>query len=170
MIEDATRWVLIGVTVLLAGVVRGFSGFGAGLVMVPALTLLLGPTVAVPTVVLMEVVASAQLVPPALRQVRWKTVGPLALAAVLMIPLGSLGLAALDPHWLRRVISLIVLLFVAILATGWRYRRRPGPVVTAAVGGVSGLLTGLGGVGGPPVILFWLSGSGVRVISSSVNV
>jgi uncharacterized membrane protein YfcA len=149
---------LAGAVVLAAGVVRGFSGFGAGLVMVPALTLLVGPLVAVPTVVLMEALAATQLVPSALRDVRWATVLPLGLAASLTIPIGSTVLASLDVVWTRRAISVIVLVFVVVLGTGWRYRKRPSRSVTVATGAASGLLTGVAGVGGPPVILFYLSG------------
>ena len=141
-----------------AGVVRGFGGFGAGLVMVPCFGLLIGPHLAVPVVVLLDLAASVQLVPPALRLARWRTIAPLGTAAVLAIPVGSTLLAALQPDPLQRVISLAVLILVAVLSTGWRYRRRPGPFVSAGTGVASGLLTGMAGVGGPPVILFLLSG------------
>ena len=43
-----------------AGVVRGFTGFGAGLILVPSYILLLGPTLAVPIVVLLDAVASVR--------------------------------------------------------------------------------------------------------------
>ncbi|NIS35970.1 MAG: TSUP family transporter, partial [Actinobacteria bacterium] len=89
----------------MAGIVRGFSGFGAGLVMAPSLSLLLGPTVAVPVIVLLDAVAGAQLIPPAIRNVRWRTVGPLGLAACVGVPLGSLGLARLDPTIVEKSIS-----------------------------------------------------------------
>ena len=144
--------------VLAAGVVRGFSGFGAGLVMVPSLSLLVGPALAVPMVVLMEAVAAAYLVPTALRDVRWKTVLPLGLAACVTIPIGSVALASLDGLVMRRAISAVVIVSVAVLWTGWRYRKRPSTPVVVATGATSGLLTGAAGVGGPPVILFFLSG------------
>lgn len=145
---------------VVAGVVRGFAGFGAGLVMVPALTLLMGPVIAVPTVVLLEVIAALQLVPGAFRLVRWPTIGPLGLAACVAIPLGGLALASLDPLRVQQIISVIVLVFVAVLWTGWRYGREPTLPVVGATGLASGFLTGLAGVGGPPVILFFLSGPG----------
>jgi uncharacterized membrane protein YfcA len=141
-----------------AGVVRGFSGFGSGLVLVPALTLLAGPAVAVPVAVLLDAIVAAQLVPGALAHVRWPTVLPLGLAAAATIPAGGLALAALDPDLVRRAISAVVLVVVAVLASGWRYRREPSLPVVLGTGAASGLLTGLAGVGGPPVILFYLSG------------
>ena len=44
------------IAVLAAGVLRGFSGFGAGMVLVPSLSLLYNPMVAVITVVLLETI------------------------------------------------------------------------------------------------------------------
>lgn len=143
---------------IVGGVVRGFAGFGSGLVMVPALTLLMGPVLAVPTVVLLEAAAGAQLVPSALRWARWSTVVPLGVAACVAIPIGGLALTALAPGWVQRAISVIVLVFVALLWTGWRYRGTPTLPVVGATGLISGLLTGMAGVGGPPVILLFLSG------------
>jgi len=144
--------------VFAAGVVRGFSGFGAGLIMVPSLSLIFGPAVAVPAVVLIEVAGSAQLVPGALRHVRWRAIAPLALAAAVTIPLGGTLLASLDATLMRRSISAVVLIFAVALWAGWRYRSEPKMPLTLATGGASGLLTGAAGIGGPPVILFFLSG------------
>ncbi len=151
-------WGVASVVVAIAGVVRGFSGFGAGLVMVPALSLILGPAAAVPLIVLLEAIAAAQLVPSAVARARWRAIAPLAIAATLAIPLGGTVLARVDPVLLRRGISAVVLVFVAVLWTGWRYRRTPTWPVATATGATSGLLTGAAGVGGPPVILFFLSG------------
>jgi uncharacterized membrane protein YfcA len=155
---SVAEWAAAAIIVLTAGVVRGFAGFGAGLVMVPSLTLIIGPVAAVPLVVLLEAVASLQLVPPAIPLVRWRTILPLGLAAMLMIPIGGGVLAALDPALMQRMISSLVLIFVIVLWTGWRYRSEPTTLVTSATGAASGLLTGLAGVGGPPVILFFFSG------------
>jgi hypothetical protein len=44
------------------------------------------------------------------------------------------------------------------MALGYRRRSRPGRAGTAAVGAAAGLLSGATGIGGPPVVLFWLSG------------
>jgi uncharacterized membrane protein YfcA len=151
-------WLFAVAAVAAAGIVRGFSGFGAGLVMVPSLSLVFGPAVAVPVVVAMEVAGSALLVPTALRDVRWRAILPLALAAGVTIPLGGTLLASIDGLTMRRAISAVVLVFTLLLWTGWRYGGRPSPPVICATGATSGLLTGAAGIGGPPVILFFLSG------------
>jgi uncharacterized membrane protein YfcA len=148
----------IALVTLVAGLVRGFTGFGAGLVMAPLFSLVLGPSRAVPLLVALELVASARLVPEALSSVRPRTAFMLGLPACLGIPLGSVLLIHLDGDLVRRVIALVVLAFVGAMAAGWRRKRKATRVVVGVAGALSGTLTGLGGVGGPPVVLLLLSG------------
>lgn len=153
----ATALALAGVT-LLAGLVRGFSGFGAGLVMAPAFAVLIGPAHGVPLLVLLELVATARLLPGALPEVQPKLVLTPGITACLLTPLGAFALVAVDADLLTRLVSLLVLAFVGLFATGWRYGRRPGPAVLVPVGAVSGVLTGAAGIGGPPMVVLLLSG------------
>lgn len=148
----------LAVVTLLAGLVRGFTGFGAGLLMAPWFLMMLGPSRAVPVLVALELVASIRLVPGALREVDPRASLSLGLPACLAVPLGSLLLVGLDPVPVRRTISLVILVFVAVLASGWRYRSKPPALALAATGASSGLLSGFGGVGGPPVVLLLVSG------------
>jgi uncharacterized membrane protein YfcA len=154
----AAELVGLALVTLLAGLVRGFTGFGAGLLMAPWFLMLLGPSRAVPVLVALELVASARLVPSALREIDPRPTLSLGIPACLAVPLGSLLLVGLDPVVVRRAISLIILVFVVALVAGWRYRRRPSRVALAAAGTTSGLLSGFGGIGGPPVVLLLISG------------
>lgn len=142
---------------VVAGIVRGFTGFGAGLILVPALSLLAGSRTAVPLAVLLDLAVGVQLVPAALRQADLHRVGWLGAGAAFTIPLGGIALATIDAQLLRRAIGALVLTFVALLATGWRYHKTPGRWLTVTVGAVGGLLTGSAGVGGPPIILFFVA-------------
>lgn len=144
--------------VIAAGVTRGFTGFGAGLILVPSLSLLLGPRLAVPIVVLLDAIGSLPLMPGSVRSVRWRTLAPLVIAAWILIPVGSLGLISLDPVLLRRAVSVIVVVMAALLWSGWRYRRQPTLAISASAGAAGGFLTGIAGIGGPPVVLFYLAG------------
>lgn len=143
---------------LLAGLVRGFSGFGAGLVMAPAFALLIGPADGVPLMILLELVATGRLLPGVLPEVRARTVLTPGLTACLLVPVGALGLAFLDGALLTRLISLAVLAFVVLFASGWRSPRPPGTPALLGVGALSGLLTGVAGIGGPPMVVLVLSG------------
>ncbi len=155
---DPLFWTLVGVT-LLAGLVRGFAGFGSAMLMAPVFASLIGPAEAVVTVVLVEMLVSVQLFPPARRLCEWRTIGPMAIAACLAMPAGAWLLRSADPRALVVAVSAIVLVFVLVLASGWRYRGRQGPAGAVAVGAVSGAMMATTSVGGPPVLLYLLAGT-----------
>ena len=55
--------------------------------------------------------------------------------------------------------SAIIVAFVSLMWSGWRYRGRRSAVASAAVGAVSGAMMATTSVGGPPVLLYLLSGN-----------
>ena len=158
MIELNSELVFAVSAVVCAGVLRGFSGFGVGMVLVPVLSLLYEPVVAVLTVVLLEFIPSIQLLPKAVKNCEWKSVIPISIVSMLTIPLGSLLLIHIDIELMRIVIACVVLVGVLILASGWRYQGEYSVFSSMSTGAVSGLISGATGLGGLPVILYFLSG------------
>ena len=149
--------ILVAAT-LLAGVVRGFSGFGTAMILVPSYSLVFGPAAAIPMMSLVDATGTLGLIPRALRRCTWREVAPLTLGASLLMPLGVYLLIVVDQELLRWAISATILLLVVVLASGWRYQAQPTPLLSAGVGGAAGLMGGSIGIAGPPVILFWLGG------------
>ena len=141
-----------------AGAVRGITGFGGAMVMTPPLALLLGPAVAVPIALLLESVAAAPMVVQTRRLVGWRVIGPILATACVTIPLGGYVLATADPVALRRAIAAVVIAFSLLLLIGWRYAGRPRPATSIGLGALSGVMLGATSMGGPPVILYLLSG------------
>ena len=86
-----------------AGLMRGFAGVGSGMLMAPFFVLLFGPVQTVATIVLMEIVVTAQLLPGVHREIRWKVIAPMGLAAALLMPVGSWLLVTLDPRSPREI-------------------------------------------------------------------
>lgn len=152
-------------TVLLAGMVRGFSGFGSAMIMVPVLAVLYGPVKAVPIGLVLEMAVSLPLLPAAARMVDWRRIGVLLVAACAIVPLGIWLLHTLEAGIVPWILSGFVLSGVLLLATGFRYRGRPGIAATVATGMLSGLMNGLSGMGGPPVVFFYLAGADGAAIS-----
>ena len=143
---------------VVAGVVRGITGFGGAMVMAPPLALLLGPALAVPIVLMLESVAAAPMLVQTRAQVRWPVVGPILAAACLAAPLGSYVLVVAEPQLLRRAIAVIVIVFSLLMLRGWRYAGKQRTATSVAIGAVSGAMLGATSIGGPPVILYLLSG------------
>lgn len=141
----------------IAGLTKGYAGFGGGMIMAPLLALIYGPAQAVAMIMVLEFLASLQLFPRAARQTDWGLIGPLALLTCLLTPVGLYALLYTEPDTMRRVIGVVVLAMALIMISGWRYRGEIRPALTAGVGVLAGLLMGATGLGGPPVILYVLS-------------
>lgn len=144
----------------LAGFLRGFVGVGSGMLMAPVFAVLFGPLEAVGMVVLLDAAATAQLLPSVWQRISWREIVPMASAAALSMPLGTRLLLTVNPQAMTRVIAGVVLAFVLILFSGWRWRgpRRGG--VRLGIGALSGVLAAATSMGNPPVIVYFLSGDG----------
>lgn len=141
-----------------AGVVRGFAGFGSSMLLAPALSALYTPAVAIPMLVVMELGVAAQLLPRAVTAARWGTVSVLGAAAAGGVPLGAYILQTLPADIMRWTISAAILIALALIALGAGRRgeaRWPGMLATGAL---SGLSSGATGMGGPPIVLYYLAG------------
>jgi uncharacterized membrane protein YfcA len=147
-----------GAVALLAGVIRGITGFGGAMVMSPPLALILGPLVMVPVVLFLEGIVAIPMVVRNRALIRWATVAPIAIAACIAAPLGTYILVTADPLVLRRVIAGMVIVFSLLLLVGWRYHGRQRAVTAAGLGALSGAMASATSIGGPPVILYLLAG------------
>jgi uncharacterized membrane protein YfcA len=142
----------------IAGMVRGFAGFGAAMIMTPVFSALFGPAVGVPLCLMLEIVVVLPLLPGVVRLVDWRRIGLLLVAAAIGVPLGNLVLTLSEPEPMRWAISAIVLGAVALLASGWRFAGKPRTTTTLTAGVSSGFLNGLSGMAGPPIAFYYLAG------------
>lgn len=147
---------LVG-TAVLAGLVRGFSGFGAAMVMMPVLIAILGPLVAVPTLSVMDTALTMPMAVRAWWRCHWRSVAALAAGSLLAIPMGIWALLVIDPGIVRWIVSVFVIIAVILLASGWRYRKPVSLPVTTAIGGAAGFASGMISLSGPIIVLFWLA-------------
>lgn len=150
---------IAAVVAVLAGLMRGFAGFGSAMMMAPVFALLFGPKAMIGIVTSIEMMVTLQLIPQAVRQAEWRFVGPLSAAAVVCLPLGGWLLVSLDTDLLTRIVAAIVLVFVLVLGSGWRYRGPKRLPVTLGLGAISGTMVATTSVGGPPVLIYMLAGS-----------
>ena len=148
-------FLIAAIVALVAGMVRGFAGFGAAMVMTPVFSALYGPAIGVALCLLLEIVVALPLVPRTVGMVNWRRIGLILAAAVVGAPLGTM----IAPEPMRWVISAIVLAAVAMLASGWRYHGKPHTAATLTAGVSSGFLNGLSGMAGPPIIFYYLAGN-----------
>lgn len=154
--HDPLTLALAAATVAVAGAVRGFAGFGAGLIMMGPLAVFFGLPIAVVAVAVIDSGAA----PAMLRGVWEKADRRRALlaagAAALTLPLGTYILKTEDPLLLRQIGGAGILLFVLLLLRGFQWRRGGLPLA-GAMGASAGVLGGATSLIGPPVILYVLA-------------
>lgn len=134
--------------VLMAGIVRGFSGFGFSALCVAALSLFMPPSTVVPTLLLLEIVASLSLVRGALRHHDRPWLYSLAIGSAITAPLGVAMLAWWPETPIRAAIGATLLMVALALRSGWQPRWSPTAGVRFAVGLISGVFNGLAAIGG----------------------
>ena len=142
----------------IAGLMRGYAGFGTAVILAPIYSVLWGPRAGVPVMLMMELLVSLQLLPRAFRDADTRVILPIGGAAALATPLGAVVLLTADPDLLRRCIGGFVLVFGLLLLSGWRYHGSRPLGLNLLVGTSAGLLKGATGMSGPPVILYLLAG------------
>ena len=155
---SAPHVIPIILTSILAGVVRGFAGFGAAMIFIPVVGIYADPVTTVVALQIMDGVGALPLLRRGFREGEPRSVAFMTAAAVLSLPLGIYFLATTQSEVFRWIVAFLVLGLLALMISGWRYRRRLGRVATAGVGLVSGIMSGFFGMGGPPVILMYMSG------------
>ena len=157
---DAAQAAALLLAATVAGALRGFSGFGAALVLAPVVSLIVGTHIAVPAILLAMFVTTVQLFAPAWPHVRWSDQFALSVPGCIGVPAGVLLLLYLDPELMRRAISATTVLIALFLLSGWRFKRPPARAGSAAMGALGGVLSGAASIGGPPVIVYLLAGPG----------
>jgi uncharacterized membrane protein YfcA len=143
------------VVVFLAGVVRGFSGFGFSALCVAALSLFVSPARVVPPVFVLEILASVSLLRGAWPHVDWRWMGWLALGNAIFIPVGVWVLAFVDEVPLRMLIGAMLLAAALALRRETRLALAPTPLVGLASGVLSGFFNGVAAIGGMAVAVLF---------------
>ena len=134
--------------------VRGLTGFGMAILLVPVLALALPPVEAVVLTNALALMIGATEIRSLVRDAE-KSAWVIGALVVVTTPLGLYALSLTGRDVARLVIALIALsAFVAILLPR-RGEAAPGRGVTGFVGVLSGLMTGYAGMPGPPVVPYY---------------
>jgi uncharacterized protein len=147
-----TIW--LGIAILAAAFVRGYSGFGYSAMVITASSLVTSPLNFVAVVVLLEFAMSIQAWKGAAADIDWRRVGYLVAGAVVGLPLGLWALTAMSEDTARALIAAYVLVMCFVLLAGWRMRAEVTGSGNLAMGVVSGVANAPG-MAGLPVVAFF---------------
>lgn len=139
-----------------ASIVRGLTGFGLAIILVPLLGLIVEPAEAVVISILLQLLAG----PIGLRRIladgERATAIPISIAAILATPFGVWLLSVTAPDVARLAIALLALAAFGLMFVPPKEGAIPGRKETLATGIAAGVLTGFASMPGPPVVPFYL--------------
>jgi uncharacterized membrane protein YfcA len=150
---------IVCIAAAVAGLARGFSGFGGALIFVPLASSIIGPKLASPLLLVVDGVMALGMLPNGWRLANRREVFTVACGALLGVPAGTALLALAPSLTVRWVICAIVLLLLVFLISGKRYRGSPKSHLCIGVGTIAGLFGGAAQMSGPPVVAYCLGGA-----------
>ena len=142
------EWAYFCVVVFIAGVARGFSGFGFSALCVSGLSLVLSPAQVIPPIFILEIMASLTLLRQAIKQADFSWLSWLMLGNVLCIPMGIALLNFVPESYLRLLIGLVLVVLVGAQLRGLQWHGAPTRLLRLLTGLASGLVNGLSAMGG----------------------
>ena len=152
---EGLLWLALAVAV--AGIVRGFSGFGSAMIIMPVAASVLSPVEAVICLVAAEILGPVPNLRTAWRAGDPGDVARLLMGAFLALPVGIWFLSRVEPEVFGWIISALVICMLILVISGWRYRGRLTRRLTLVTGGVGGFMTGFAAIPGPPVIMLYMA-------------
>ena len=132
---------LIGAAVV-AGLVRGFAGFGTAMIYLPVASQWLPPFEALTTLVVMDLIGPLPHVKRALRDGFPADVARLSLGMIVALPVGVYALSLVAPEVFRYGVSLVTLTLLVLLVGGVRYSGVLSRSMIYGTGAVGGLMAG----------------------------
>jgi uncharacterized membrane protein YfcA len=145
---------LTWIVILLAAILRAFTGFGFALAAVPAFALLMEPTSAVVLSVSLSLGIGITSARSYWGQVPIAPMLPMLALSLLGTLAGTALLAALSPRDFQMWIGIAVIAACTILTFYHPMHHRPRPVLGGITGLTSGILNGAFAIPGPPVIIY----------------
>jgi len=153
-------WLVLLAFGLGAGTLSGIVGFGASIMLMPALMLAFGPQEAVPIMAIAALLANFSRVLVWWREVDWRANGYYCATAIPMAALGARTLLVLDPRFVEGILGIMFLVMIParrwLFARGLRVKAWHLALVGAGIGFLSGLVASTGPINTPFFLAYGL--------------
>lgn len=156
ILPEATTWISMSLAVFLAFSLKAMTGFGENLIMIPLISFFIPLPQVLPMTLVVVLVADGVLLYKLYEDIAWWYWKKMTGIAILGVFLGSFGLQALDASLLENLLGSVIILYGIIsLIPGQSVSLNINKAVSPYIAGIiGGLLSGIMGIGGPPVIAY----------------
>ena len=151
-----SQFLIILFIVFVASIIRGFNGFGFSATCMSLISFILPAIEIVPIILVLEVMVSIFMFPYIWNNIDWKFVFQILIGISIGSPIGLYLLKILSPDIAHFSICGIIIFFVILQLKGYSNKRINILPFKFLAGGVSGIINGLGTLGGMPISLFLL--------------
>jgi len=151
-----SQFLIILFVVFIASIIRGFNGFGFSATFMSLISFILPAIEIVPIILVLEVMVSIFMFPYIWNNIDWKFVFQILIGISIGSPVGLYLLKILSPDIVHFSICGIIIFFVILQLRGYSNKKINILPVKFLTGGVSGIVNGLGTLGGMPISLFLL--------------
>ncbi|MCS5423029.1 MULTISPECIES: sulfite exporter TauE/SafE family protein [Psychrilyobacter] len=148
------EFMYIGAALFFSTFVQGFTSFGFSLVAIPLLSLFLDTKLIIIITVTYSLVINCIIIKKYYRDTNLKKILPLLISAIIFTFVGVSYLQTIDEYILTLVIGILLVIIGFINNFGIRFSLKKPENYYLPVGAVSGVLNGIGGIAGPPVLVF----------------
>ncbi len=139
-----------------AAAIRGLTGFGMAIILVPLLGLIIEPAEAVVVGIIVQLLIGPVGLGKIIADAERKSALTIAAWAVVATPLGLWLLGRTSPDVARLLIAAIAIGAFLLVMLPPAPGRKPGGVETGLTGIASGILTGFAAMPGPPVVPYYM--------------
>ena len=153
---NLSQFLIILFIVFIASIIRGFNGFGFSATCMSLISFILPAIEIVPIILILEVMVSIFMFPYIWNSIDWKFVFQILIGISIGSPISLYLLKFLSPDITHLSICGIIIFFVILQLKGYSNKRINILPVKFLAGGVSGIINGLGTLGGMPISLFLL--------------
>ena len=156
--------------VLIAALVRGYTGFGFAAIAISGLSLIWPAQMIVPIILIIDFLASVSMLRSAWAFADKKLLKNLSLGAVTGIPLGLTVLIQVPDDMLKFVISSAILVMALWILCARNIQLRPSQWQPRIIGSISGAFTAAASVGGLPIVCYLLMTAHVAQVQRATMV
>lgn len=157
---DAVTYGLVGLIVCFTAFQEGVTGFGATVLALPFVTLLLGLPTAVPALVMQSGILALLIVLESRKNIVWREYGHIALLVGLGLPVGIWMRQAIPEQYLKWILAGFMIV-VGTQGLIWLLMGKPHSkmstgkkVFTSSFLPLGGIIHGAFGTGGPLVVIY----------------
>jgi len=143
------------ISILLASLTQGITGFGFALIAVPLLSLFIPELRNItPIIVIYSLLTNIVIMYKSRHYIAFKKIIPLIIFGIIATPIGTYLLLYVKVNTLKIIIGLIITITAFAMFKNFKIKIKNESISYGIVGLLSGILNGSTGLSGPPIVLF----------------